>query len=156
MHLPKNGPEILEFNPNPLNQLPTSTYFPKTMLFATLARGLGYRTESRLSPVKICVMDGAERRHLGPTLQELRKLNSESKLKVSERFPVQFLTSFSDGNATPSAGVWKNSVEKRGKHLGPTFEEIVNMKRDSHIKAEHCITNKPHLDSGMGPTQVKI
>ncbi len=52
--------------------------------------------------------------------------------------------------------VWRNSIEKRGKHLGPTLDEIAQMKR------EHQKQNAPGLqkltpfddDNGDGPTKV--
>ena len=89
-----------------------------------------------------------ERRHLGPTLQELRSRNQISKEMPPASISTQFLTSPSE--AEPQ--MWRNSFEKHKKHLGPTLDDIVQMKKEQVNKVD--VKTKTSVDDPDAPTTV--
>jgi hypothetical protein len=132
------------------HELQNFTCCAKSMAFTSPS--IPCRQDSRSRPLHLYMVDGSERRHLGPTLQELRSLNSViQNEKPPVRSPAHFLTSLGDGT-------WKNSADKRGKHLGPTFEEILQMKQESkNTMSRSCrsVLNESLVENGKGPTQVR-
>ncbi len=124
-------------NPVLLSNLQNFTFYAMNMAFAC-----SHASTLPAKPCSICMIEGIERRHLGPTLQDLRV-----------RMPgvAQLLTTQFESKSL----VWRNSVEKRGKHLGPTLDEIAQMKREQQKNgpALHKQQN-PDDDDGNGPTKV--
>ena len=127
-------------NPVLLNTLHNFTYYAMNMAFAC-PRVKVLPIQSRSICMNEC--NGDERRHLGPTLQELR---------VRVPGVAQLLTTQFEAKSL----VWRNSVERRGKHLGPTLDEIAQMKREQQLKPNVPANLKqiPDNDDGNGPTKV--
>ena len=107
----------------------------------------------RKTSLRVCMIEGNERRHLGPTLQDLRTSNQDSKLHLASiHFSAQYLTTPGDQKTR----VWKNSVEKCGKHLGPTLNEIAQMKKDQRSSNKIERDRDNDTNDGSGPTKVIV
>ncbi len=135
-------PSSCQSSNTPFNNLQNFTAYTLNMAFISCI----YRP--RL-PIQLSMgsEDNELRRHLGPTWHELRTTSS-SPLPATP-FATQYLTSFSESKLS-----WKNSLEKQKRHLGPTIDEIIEMKKEESSSKSgstiHLFSNDPN-----GPSQVQ-